>query len=259
MRYGDGDEKLTWAVYGAYLVARATGRPPGARKDGAFPTLGEQYAVALGVHHYFAGREPISCAGLHQRIDEDCEVPERFRGVPEGETPETRSPGGFALAARLDHLRDFLSWSFPDEEGGSEVCVAVRLLGELKNARDLVDQTINLARNAAENERKACAKWLREAGTGALARQIEAGRHLGPTPPDPGEKVELPGPWRVLPENIAILDAAKESSIVVSSGRVTQDPTPPVDVYLNSTFVAVARGMTREGVAFIDSILKKHP
>lgn len=170
MRNGEDVEKLTREVYAAYLFARATGKAPAGRKDGGAWTLGERYAFALGVQHFFAGTELISCKDLVLRLDEDCSVPEEFRRDTGGDVAEQAAP-------------------------------------------------------------------------------------IGPTPPDPGAKVELPGPWVRLPRT-DLGDAMNEASLVLClDGGSQGHPQPDVQLHPDKD---LARALTPRGAAYLGAYLKKY-
>lgn len=188
--------EIKGSAYEAYLIARATGRSPtrlAPAGDGV--TLLERYAIALGVHHYFAGIEPISADLLVEKA-EAC-TPSEDEG-----SADVSIPGDVA------RLAEYLREHFPEEFANSRpVEAAILRLDELLGARKLIRDHVELVEQAVEgalkHERRMTVEYLRRwpnAHPGVLALQVEAGAHigasdpLGPSPPDSGLKREPGSP-----------------------------------------------------------------
>lgn len=139
------DLEIEVDAYGAYLIARATGKYPHLRDKTAVTVL-DRYAIALGVHHFHRGTKPISFRTLLGRADSAC------RGMG-GLGPSPHDPGGTgepqpagiaedSHQSEVERLADYLEKHFPGEpgrcgppEGETAVDVAVRLLEELRSMR----------------------------------------------------------------------------------------------------------------------------
>lgn len=164
-------------TYSAYLIARATGRPPVTR--GRTTTVGEQYAVALGVEHFFKGTPTMTARELLDQTTEACIVPKDYDenaeeprdlgpsppdpGVDLGPTPPDpgiAAPPLAKLAAVLDPNCDR--------------CIS---------SEEAVDEAIRLIKSADERaayERAACVEWLCKypnAPPEILAQHLKDGRH----------------------------------------------------------------------------------
>lgn len=96
------EREIKLSAYEAYLIARATGRSPTRLAPaGDEWSLLERYAVALGVHHYFAGTEPISADLLCEKA-EAC-VPSEDEGSAEMSTDMSTAED---VALRAQYLRE---------------------------------------------------------------------------------------------------------------------------------------------------------
>lgn len=250
------EQEVRRSAYEAYLVARSTGKRP-TRKCGV--TMLEQYAIALGVHHYFRGKGPVTAQELEERA----------------ELASPRSCAGFSEASEIERLSDFLLRRFPSggdpRIGESAVDAAVRLLEELDGARKLASESVALVRDAVQgalrDERKKVSEYLRTFPGSALLTQIEVGiargDYVGPTPPDPGARADLPGPWTVLPCAVPeFVEAAKNACLELVSQPFGERPRSG-DVQLDSGAAeqgrVMARGLSRDGDAWLVARLLSYP
>lgn len=246
------EREIKGSAYEAYLIARATGRvPTRLAGTGEGVTLLERYAIALGVHHYFAGIEPISA---------DLLVEKWTSVLGEESQPDASVPEDVA------RLAEYVREHFPEDVGPtSAVDAAILRLDELLGARKLIRDHVELVKQAVEgahkHERRMAVEYLRRwpnAVPEVLAEQIEAGAHLGasdplgPSPPDPGEKSpELPGPWTEIAGDREELMRDCDYSVVLCAASPRERPAN-CDVQLNLDFAsAVARGLTPAGIAWV--------